>query len=183
MPRFYTGAGDAGYSGLIGGSKLPKSGEIFEAIGDVDELNSAIGVAITNSTDEHLGDMLQSVQNKLFIIGAELASVAHGGARPAKSIGKESVTELERGIEELSSGLPELKKFVLPGGSVSGSYLHLARAVCRRAERSVIGAQNSNKSGINAEAVRYLNRLSSFLFVAALYINKKEGVEEQNPTY
>ncbi|MDE1810901.1 MAG: cob(I)yrinic acid a,c-diamide adenosyltransferase [Candidatus Micrarchaeota archaeon] len=180
MPRFYTGSGDSGHSGLIGGSRAPKSDTIFEAIGDVDELNSAIGVAITNSTDDHLADMLQNVQNKLFTVGAELASAAHGTAKPAKSVDAESVKELENGIEELSSTLPELKKFVLPGGSAGGAYLHLARSICRRAERSVIRAGDK---AVNPEAVRYLNRLSSFLFVAALYINRKEGVEEQNPTY
>jgi len=183
MARFYTGAGDSGHSGLIGGNRLPKSSDIFEAIGSVDELNSAIGVSITNSTDDHLADMLQNVQNKLFIIGAELASNAHGSAKPAKAIGAESVKELENGIEELSGTLPELKKFVLPGGSVSGSYLHLSRSICRRAERAVIRANGEANAAADAEAVRYLNRLSSFLFVAALYINKKEGVEEQNPTY
>ena len=178
---YYTGSGDSGETGALGSRRLKKSDKLIVAIGDVDELNSAIGVAVTNLTDNHVADMLKSVQNSLFVIGAELAASTGGkGALKAK-ITNEKVKELEKGIEELGSTLPELKKFVLPGGSVGGSHLHLARSVCRRAERSVVSASEDEK--VSDELKRYMNRLSSFLFVAALYINKKEDVEEMHPVY
>lgn len=180
MP-YYTGTGDKGETGTLGSVRLKKSDRLFDAIGDVDELNSSIGVAITNITDKHICDMLLSVQNDLFTVGAELAASADGRAAPKITITDGKVKDLEKGIDELGATLPPLKKFVLPGGSIGGSCLHLSRSVCRRAERSVVGAASEVK--INESLGKYMNRLSSFLFVAALCINRNEGVEERHPVY
>lgn len=177
MPRFYTGTGDSGTTGLLGGSRVKKDSAIISAIGDADELNSAIGLAMTEISDDHIAKMLQSVQNDVFIIGAELASGNEAKSKMAKS----KVANLEKEIESISATLPELKKFVLPGGSAGAAGLHMARSICRRAERSAVAASSDSK--INPEIIRYLNRLSSLLFVAALHLNKREGIEEFNPSY
>ena len=184
MARFYTGKGDDGKTNLMGNFRVEKCDNLVEAIGEIDELNSVIGVAITNMSDDHLAKLLQGLQNNLFIIGAELA--ASMDPQASKNVLKSRITkikieELEKNVEELSATLPELKKFVLPGGSIGSSYLHLARSVCRRAERSVVAAKSEVK--ISEELLQYLNRLSSFLFVAALHLNKKEGIDEMNPAY
>ena len=181
MPKFYTGAGDSGYTGTINSSKVRKSDALMSAIGTVDELNSAIGVAIAELTDSHVAEMLKVLQNKLFIIGAELASLGASKDAAIKKIDKKSVKELEDGIEELGSTLPKLTKFVLPGGCEGAAHLHMARAIARRAERAVVGLDSAQK--MNPELLSFMNRVSSFLFVAALYVNKKEGIEEYNPTY
>jgi cob(I)alamin adenosyltransferase len=179
---YYTGSGDKGCTGTLGSVRLKKDSKIIIAIGDVDELNSALGVAITALTEKHLANMLMRVQNNLFIVGAELAASINGTDSALKDrITAQKVKEIEKAIDELGATFPEPKKFVLPGGSEGAAHLHLARAVCRRAERSVIDAKSEAK--INEELLKYLNRLSSFLFVAALHANNKEGVEERNPVY
>lgn len=178
---YYTGSGDKGCTGTLGSARLKKSNEIIEAIGNVDELNSAIGVAITDISDKHISDMLMAVQNNLFIVGAELAASINKKRALKNRITDEKIKELENGIGELGSTLPKLKKFVLPGGSVGGAHLHLARAICRRAERSIVGAGSSSK--VSDEVIKYVNRLSSFLFVAALHVNMKEGIDELSPVY
>ncbi|MFI5412442.1 MAG: cob(I)yrinic acid a,c-diamide adenosyltransferase [Candidatus Micrarchaeales archaeon] len=154
---------------------------MINAVGDIDELNSVVGVAIANTPDEYINKMLKVVQDKLFIVGAEVSAAVDGGMKLKFSTDEKIVKDLERQIDEIGSTLPELKKFVLPGGSLSSSYLHLSRSVTRRAERSVFKLSKETK--INPYILKYLNRLSSFFFATALYINKKEGIEEFNPTY
>jgi cob(I)alamin adenosyltransferase len=179
---YYTGTGDCGCTGTLGKARLEKNDKLIIAIGDIDELNSAIGVAITTLTEKHVSSMLMHVQNNLFVVGAELAASLNGTESMLKErITAQKVKEIEKAMDELGATFPEPKKFVLPGGSDGAAHLHLARAVCRRAERSVIGAKSEAK--INEELLKYLNRLSSFLFVAALHANSKEGVEERNPVY
>jgi cob(I)alamin adenosyltransferase len=122
------------------------------------------------------------VQNSLFTVGAELAaSINKAGPALKGRITEGKVKDLEEAIEELGATLPDMKKFVLPGGSVGGAQLQLSRAICRRAERSVVAAGSDQK--LSAELMKYMNRLSSFLFVAALHVNMKEGAEELNPVY
>jgi cob(I)alamin adenosyltransferase len=179
MSKFYTRVGDSGYSNMLG-KVVKKSSSIVEAIGNVDELNSFIGAAIANVDDDRIASILKGVQENLFIIGAELSSIINKRFSPKETISEEKVTELEKIIADLSLRLPDLNKFVLPGGSESASSLHLSRAVSRRAERSVIRIGNRVT---NRNLVSYLNRLSSLLFVAALYMNKKEGIDEANPHY
>ncbi len=180
MPRFYTGAGDSGYTGVIGGPRLKKSDKLIEAIGAVDELNSAIGVALAHSDDAGLNERLKALQNELFIVGAELAS-AGTTKKPAKSIRAEDVKAIEDSIEDLSSALPELKNFVLPGGTQVAAHLHAARSIARRAERAVVGASDERR--LSKELLGFMNRVSSLLFVAALYANRKHGTMEDRPTY
>jgi cob(I)alamin adenosyltransferase len=180
MARFYTGAGDSGYSNMLG-TRISKASSIIDAIGYIDELNSFIGLAIANIDDDRIAGMLRDVQDNLFIIGAELASCINKRFAPKAEFTGSKVKGLEDAIGDLAARLPDLKAFVLPGGSLSAAYLHIARAVARRAERSVVKIESKYKK--NKYILPYLNRLSSFLFVAALYMNKKEGVEETNPHY
>lgn len=179
MSRFYTGLGDSGYSSMLG-RKIKKSDGVIEAIGNVDELNSFIGLAMACIDDDRLSIALKSVQENLFIIGAELSSVVNERFSPKHKISPVKVTELEKIIADTASRLPDLNRFVLPGGSEASAYLHVSRSVSRRAERSVIRISSKLK---NKSIIPYLNRLSSLLFVSALYMNKKEGVDETNPSY
>ena len=181
MTVFYTGTGDDGSTGVMGKGRVKKDSPLAIAMGDVDELNSLVGVVIANCDDDTINRMLKVVQDKLFTVGAELSSSVEGGAKPKASITEATIKDLEREIDDIGSKVPELKKFVLPGGSVSAAYLHLARSVARRAERSVVAATEKHK--INPNILKYMNRLSSFFFAAALFMNKKEGIEELNPTY
>lgn len=183
MTIYYTGKGDKGDTGVMGKGRVSKDSQIAHAMGDIDELNSVIGVAIANTTDERIAKLLKVIQDRLFTMGAEVSASVEGGAKPKSTITDKDVKQLEMEIDELGSRLPDLKKFVLPGGSISGAYLQLARSVARRAERSVVAFDSSSKVKVNPNIKSYLNRLSSFMFAAALYMNKKEGIEEDNPTY
>ncbi|MDE1857205.1 MAG: cob(I)yrinic acid a,c-diamide adenosyltransferase [Candidatus Micrarchaeota archaeon] len=182
MENLYTGTGDSGYTGLLSLGRVKKTDPIVEAIGSVDELNSVIGIAKSSlHNKQDISDMLREVQNKLFIIGAELAMVRNDKTQPKSRIDRKDVKELEEHIHEIGKRLPELKKFVLPGGTTTGACLHLARSVSRRAERSVVAIQE--KYMLNEYMLAYLNRLSSLMFALALYANQLEGVKEENPTY
>jgi cob(I)alamin adenosyltransferase len=178
MTRFFTRNGDSGETSLARGSKVRKDDLLVEAIGNVDELNSAIGLSRFYVRDETLRSELQKIQNDLFSIGAMLASLL--GESTVK-MDKSRVERLESAIENMSSKLPELNKFVLPGGSEEASHLHLARSVARRAERKVVAVSAKHK--IDENVLRYMNRVSSFLFTAALYVNHINGVEESHPVY
>ena len=179
MP-YYTGKGDNGYSGLLGKGRFAKSDTIFSAIGEVDELNSAIGVALYYTHDKMLRPRLKEIQNELFVIGANLASLQSGKIAKAKFSDAQTL-RLEADIDEMGRRMPELKKFVMPGGCEAAVHLHLARSIARRTERSVVAASNKHK--VDEKVKGYLNRLSSYLFVAALYLNYTEGVKESHPTY
>jgi len=181
--RHYTGTGDDGTTGVMGKGRVRKDSCIIQATGDIDELNSSIGVAIANTSDDYVNRMLRGVQDKLFTLGAQVSASVEGGVQTKSRIGEEDLKLLEEQIEELGATLPELRKFILPGGSASSACLHNARAVARRAERSVVALSNEKKTNLDPLIQKYLNRLSSFLFVAARYTNRKDGVEEANPTY
>ncbi|MDE1850668.1 MAG: cob(I)yrinic acid a,c-diamide adenosyltransferase [Candidatus Micrarchaeota archaeon] len=180
MTTYYTGKGDKGSTSIMGGASLPKGDILIEAIGDVDELNSAIGVALFYTRDDELRLELRSIQNELFSIGALLSAVEAKEFGKAK-VEKKQIERLEKSIQRMGSTMPELTKFVLPAGSEEASHLHLARSIARRAERHVASA--SQKYKINPDVLAYLNRLSSFLFASALYLNHKNGVSESNPIY
>lgn len=183
MTTFYTGRGDDGTTGVSGKGRMDKDSYLAHAIGEIDEFNSVIGVAIANSTDAHLSRVLKAIQNKLFVIGAELAAAPEGSAPPKSKITEQDIKGIEHEIDEFNAKLPDQKKFVLPGGSSSASYLHLSRSVARRAERAIVALSKVPNMKVNPHAIAYLNRLSSFFFAAALYMNKKEGIEEYSPTY
>jgi cob(I)alamin adenosyltransferase len=179
MP-FYTGRGDCGDTCLFGGRKVPKGDPIFDAIGDVDALNSAVGVSLYYVRDDIVRAELRAVQNNLFVIGANLAALQNTSVKAVK-LGKNDVTRLEEAMKDIERRVPPPKKFVIPGGCEGAVHLHVARAAARRAERSAL--RTSKKYKVSAEALRYLNRLSSYLFAAAIYLNYVEGIKESHPTY
>lgn len=174
--RIYTRTGDDGTTGLLGGQRLSKDAPRVEAYGSVDELNAHIGLALAHlRTPVRLGEMLQQVQNTLFIIGSELATPI-GQKPPVKPVDASHVQELEGWIDELEENLSPLRHFILPGGSVPAALLHVARTVCRRTERRVVTLFHTEPG--NAHIITYLNRLSDLLFVMARAVNAGEGVED-----
>lgn len=183
MTKYYTGQGDSGYTGLIGKIGIKKNHRVIQAIGNLDELNSVIGVATTflSKKDNDLLSILKEVQNDLFIMGAELSYYKHGNSQLKRKIEAKDVAKLEKQINEIDSKTPELKNFVIPSGTNAATFLHLARSVSRRAERSLVDSDEERH--VNPEAIRYLNRLSSLFFASALYVNHKEGVKETNPDF
>ncbi|OYW87709.1 MAG: ATP:cob(I)alamin adenosyltransferase [Sphingobium sp. 32-64-5] len=170
LNKIYTRTGDAGTTGLVDGSRVAKHDAVMQAVGDVDEANSAIGVAIAALGEGEIPDMLRRIQNDLFDLGADIATPV-GEAEPewALRIVAEQVARLEREIDALNAGLASLNSFILPGGTAAAAAVHLARAIARRAERSVVGAAEGRT--INMQARAYLNRLSDLLFVLARVVN------------
>ena len=169
--KIYTRTGDAGQTSLFGGARVSKDDRRIEAYGTIDELSSCIGVARAAWPDAPIDAELARVQNDLFDIGAQLAAPGSDrfhGADPAR------IEQLERAIDTMERDLTPLTNFILPGGSVAAAQLHVARTVCRRAERRVIALKDESATG----AVVYLNRLSDFLFVAARFANAKHGVSD-----
>ncbi|RFA31457.1 ATP:cob(I)alamin adenosyltransferase [Alkalilimnicola ehrlichii] len=171
LSRIYTRTGDKGTTGLADGSRVGKDDLRVECMGAVDELNSALGLALSHPLPSPLGEILSPIQHRLFDIGAELSMPEYSATR------SEDITQLEQGLDALNEELPPLKEFVLPGGTPAAAYCHIARATCRRAER-VLVALNKRDSGINPESLRYLNRLSDLLFVAARYAARSGGNQE-----
>jgi cob(I)alamin adenosyltransferase len=180
MPRLtklYTRKGDEGYTSLGGGQRVPKDSRRVTAYGTVDELNSAVGVALAHGLSERLGQMLPVIQNELFHLGSDLCFLeADKAAQALPQIEARHVAKLEGWIDELNEAVGPLENFILPGGAVGAANLHLARTVCRRAEREV--AALSSKEPIGPHVAKYLNRLSDALFVMARYENKTRGVAE-----
>lgn len=177
LNRIYTRTGDAGTTGLVDGSRLSKADARMAAIGDVDEANSALGVAIAALGDGPLAQALIRIQNDLFDLGADIATPADPDDDFAPSdmrlrIVPTQVERLEREIDAINEGLAPLTSFVLPGGAPAAAALHLARAIVRRAERAAVAAQEHCAGGLNPQAVTYLNRLSDYLFVAARAVNQ-----------
>lgn len=171
MARIYTRSGDKGETGLIGGARVSKADPIIEAVGLLDELNAALGWALCHVPPEIQTEPLRRAQSLLFDIGAEVASPQDGKWQMEADLEGED-ERLERGIDLAEAQLEPLRQFILPGGSESAARLHLARAVCRRAERHLV------RLGAREEVVRYLNRLSDFLFVLARLANKVSGVPD-----
>ena len=170
--KLYTRTGDAGDTSLFGGGRVPKHHPRVEAYGAVDELNSALGVAIAFLRQRRLVTALQAIQNELFNIGSELASETGRKADAGRLFldPEAKIATLERLTDEYDARLPALRTFVLPSGSQAGALLHLARTVCRRAERAVV--RLSHEEPVNPDLLKYLNRLSDLLFVLARYVNK-----------
>jgi cob(I)alamin adenosyltransferase len=176
----YTKRGDQGQTDLFSGERVSKTAPRIESYGSVDELNSLIGVALSHFESENkITDDLQSIQNQLHVICANLANTKPEPDRP--EISKEDVDWLEERIDAMNEELPTLTEFILPGGSQAGSFLHYARSVCRRAERRVIDADQSED--ISQNVIKFLNRLSDYLFVAARAINQQLDESEENPSY
>jgi cob(I)alamin adenosyltransferase len=181
ITRVYTRSGDAGETSLVDGSRVSKADPRVAAYGDVDELNSLLGAARVGLTDAQLDDALGKIQNELFIVGADLASPL---SIQVPRVAEHHITDLERLIDLLLEELEPLREFILPGGTQLGATLHMARAVARRAERSVVTlSSQSGQSGINEQALVYLNRLSDLLFVMARVVNKRAGVKEESANF
>lgn len=173
--KIYTKTGDKGETGLFGGARVSKANERVDAYGDVDELNSVIGVARAYATDAHCDALLKSIQSELFNLGAELACVPGKEAKlGVPLISDAEIAPLEQMIDRLEADLQPLTNFVLPGGSTEASHLHVARTVCRRVERKLVGL--SQHESVRGELVRYLNRLSDLLFVMARHANHRASV-------
>jgi len=176
MARLYTGTGDEGETSLGDLSRVSKSAARVAAYGDIDELNSAIGVALAVEGDLRVQESLLTIQGDLFALGAEL-SLSGGGSGPPL-IGKRDIARLERLIDEFEAENEPLRYFILPGGSLRSAHLHLSRTICRRSERSLV-ALGASGSQVRPETIIYLNRLSDALFSMARYENKVAGVADE----
>lgn len=166
--KIYTKTGDAGDTSLFGGTRVPKDDPRIAAYGTVDELNAFIGLARATWTSSQLDEQLGRIQSDLFDVGAHLASPGtsrFAGVDPAR------IAELEQAIDAMESELAPLRNFILPGGCAAAAQLHVARTICRRAERLVVALHDQS-------SIAYLNRLSDFLFVAARFANLKHGVDD-----
>jgi cob(I)alamin adenosyltransferase len=171
LTRIYTRLGDGGETHLGDMSRVPKTHERIEAFGTVDELNAQIGVALAaGDLPDEMAAWLRRVQNDLFDIGADI-SVPHGGDRSRLRVTPEQTEWLEKRCDELNAELPKLRSFLLPGGTPAAAQLHVCRTVCRRAERRTVACGDQ----VNAECVRYLNRLSDLLFILSRAVN--DGAE------
>jgi cob(I)alamin adenosyltransferase len=180
--RIYTKTGDTGETGLFGGGRVPKSHPRVEAYGTVDELNAVLGWACASLQTEWISDVLRRVQPDLFAIGAHLATPANDTRRAPKlpPLPHDRIADLESSIDTAESQLPALRAFILPGGSPGGAALHVARTVCRRAERRVV--ELARAEPLADIVLVYLNRLSDLLFVLARLENQHAGAPEQTWT-
>jgi len=170
LTKIYTKTGDKGETGLSGGKRVRKDCPEIQAIGDVDELNSAIGMVLSHDMPAELKNILIAVQHQLFNFGAQLNNADFD------LISDAMISDLETHLDNYNENLPALKNFILPGGGHAAATCHLTRAVCRRAERSVVAM--SKEKDINPNLQIYLNRLSDFLFVACRVLSKYSDQEE-----
>ena len=180
MPRItkvYTRTGDRGSTGLGGGQRISKDSARIAAYGTVDELNSVLGIARANGLADQLGEALGPIQNELFHLGSDLCILEKDKERmPVPTIEGRHVDQLENWIDRFTQELPPLENFVLPGGSTGAAALHLARTICRRAERECVTL--ASEEPIGEQVVPYLNRLSDLLFVMARYENAQRGIDD-----
>ena len=177
LTRIYTRTGDDGTTGLGTGERVPKTSPRIAAYGTVDELNAQLGVVLAANPATELVGPLRRIQNELLHAGAQLSMPASGAAKPpGPKIAARHVTELEKLIDVFSQKLEPLRNLLLPGGHLAAAHLHVARTVCRRAER--IAVQLAQQEPIGEHLLPYLNRLSDLLFVMARFQNKVSGVDE-----
>lgn len=178
--KIYTKTGDEGETGLLGGVKVSKSHPAIETVGTVDELNSVLGLVATQAVPGWLKEDVGSIQNDLFDIGSRIAACLSDTSRVA-DLGQQCIEKLEAMIDRHDSELPTLEAFILPSGCPGACYLHLARSVCRRAERRLVELFNSDaelKREFSLELI-YLNRLGDLLFVLSRLVNQGEGIAER----
>ena len=168
LTKIYTRTGDDGSTGMADGSRVAKDDLLVHVIGEVDELNSQLAVVVCHVADD-FSESLKTIQNELFNIGAELTL----GQAMLK---QENIDWLEKNLDELNQSLTPLKEFILPGGGLAAAHCHVARAICRRTERSLVSLNKQNE--LNSYLMAYINRLSDYLFVLARAISKQEGADE-----
>lgn len=186
--KIYTKTGDKGETSLYGGTRVSKAAARVESYGTLDELNAFIGLAKAEISDEKVLSQLQKIQFDLFTVGSEAATptdkmfLANGKSRLDLLISEEEITELERWMDDFDAELEPLKFFILPSGGKAAATIHVCRTVCRRAERSMVFLRETEE--VRPELIKYLNRLSDYLFVLARYISKISGEKEDfwNPS-
>ena len=174
--KIYTKTGDQGETGLLGGDRVHKDSVRIEAIGAFDELNAYLGICIVNLSDEKLKAQVTRTQNDIFDIGSELACPP-GGKFDLSSVSSKEIELLESEIDAMQTELPELKAFILPGGTAAAAHLHFARTLCRRAERRLLTLHRINP--LRNELIIYVNRLSDWMFCCARFANYQVGAPEQ----
>lgn len=174
--KIYTKGGDKGETSLLGGTRVPKYHDRIEAYGTLDELNSYVGLIRDQQIDLHYKDILFDIQNKLFIAESHLAADKQENIKQLPKLNSDDITLLEKEIDTMNEEIPALKSFILPGGHTVVSYCHIARTICRRAERLVI--KLADQYEIDPVIKKYLNRLSDYLFVLARKIAKDFKVNE-----
>jgi len=172
--KIYTGQGDNGQSGLFSGERVSKAHPLLRAYGTLDECNSQLGVALAATPAADVRDALVALQPLLFDAGADLATL--GSKRQIRRIAPEDITEIERNIDAVTARLPQLRSLILPGGTPAAAALHVARTVCRRAERELVAAAETSQ--INPHVLVLINRLSDYLFCLARLENFLAGIEE-----
>ena len=180
--KIYTKTGDTGETGLFGGQRVSKDSPLIDACGVVDELNAALGLAIASGQNDRIRSIITRIQGELFVVGADLATPKPAGENGSSStvnvprVTEKMVLRLESEIDSFTDEAGPLSNFILPGGSLAGAAIHLARCVCRRAERAVVHAARTES--INPNALIYINRLSDHLFELARLVNKLENQPE-----
>ncbi len=177
--KIYTKTGDTGKTSLLGGNRVDKDCMEIDAIGEVDELNSCIGILVEEANDEsyaRVRNRLLSIQHNLFTLGSMIAAVQTTVVK-IPVLKKSDITKLEKWIDTITDELPPLTQFILPGGGECATVSFFARAICRRAERRVVELKKENRT-LSPVAVQYLNRLSDFLFVLGRWFNLKEGLKD-----
>lgn len=175
--HIYTKTGDKGDTGLFGGGRVRKDDPRVEAYGAVDELNAFLGVAAATCEDDQVRGWIATIQDELFVLGAELATPQPDRVKKkVQELGATEIEAMERIIDSIDGEVPALRHFVLPGGHPGATHLHVARTVCRRAERRVVTL--SEDTTIRGETVAYLNRLSDLLFMLARLVNHRHGIAE-----
>jgi len=172
--KIYTKTGDDGNTGLQGDFRISKSHPRIIAYGTVDEANAAIGVVLTNTLDEDVSQLLNQIQNDLFLLGSDLSNQNLNDLKNRVTL--EMIEKLEESIDIFESELPAITNFILPGGNVAASQIHQVRTIVRRAETLLV--KLSDKDEINSNCIKYLNRLSDLMFVMGRLINKRNGVED-----
>ncbi len=172
--KIYTKTGDDGETGLWGGDRVPKDSLRVQAYGTVDECNAALGVARAGGINAGLDALLATLQHQLFVLGSDLAAPEQQAKIPR--IGEDEIAFIETTIDMLEQELPQLRSFILPGGSAAAAHLHLARTICRRAERWT--SSLAREAPVSRNAQIYLNRLSDLLFVAARVANARAGITD-----
>ncbi|AKU90115.1 cob(I)yrinic acid a,c-diamide adenosyltransferase [Vulgatibacter incomptus] len=175
--HIYTKTGDKGQTGLFGGGRVRKDDPRVEAYGAVDELNAALGIAEAEIGDEAIKGWIKKIQDELFVVGAELSTPDPDAVkRQVVPVGPDQVSWMESTIDTIDAEVPPLRQFVLPGGHRGAAHLHLARTICRRAERRVLTF--SDHAEVRTEVITYLNRLSDLLFMLARLVNHRSGIAE-----
>ncbi len=174
LNKIYTKTGDKGETALGDGSRVSKDSERVIAYGNVDELNASIGI-VKNYASQEMSEILSEIQNDLFDLGADLCVPDENTSQKKLKISNNQIKKLESNIDSMNKTLQPLKSFILPGGSKTASFMHLSRTICRRAERSLVSLNRKEK--INKNALKYLNRLSDWLFVASRLDNQENSSE------